>query len=109
MTRPQNTLPAHDDAGAGRGRITGLDGYEAALDYHLWFRSYPQRPARAGGPTHSVHIARPGTEPGCFTLAELWQGPLPKLIRDAVTQGYLRKAAEVEPVGQLELFAGVGA
>ncbi len=105
MTRPQNTLPAHDDADADRGRITGLDGYEAARNFRLWFKAY-DRPPR-GGPTHSVHIVLPAPS-GHFTLVELWQGPLNKLIKDAVTQGYLRKAAEVEPVGQLELFAGVG-
>jgi hypothetical protein len=70
-----------------RPRITGLPGYEAIGDFHLWFRTYNS--PRKGAPTHSVHILRPNGKPGCF-------------IKDAVAQTYMRKVADV-PAEPLQL------
>jgi hypothetical protein len=90
-----------------RPRITGLSGYEAIGDHHLWFRAYNS--PRKGAPTHSVHILWPTGEPGCFTLSALWQGPLQQLIKDAVAQTYMRKVADApaEPVQLAFDFAEV--
>ncbi|MDB4873237.1 MAG: hypothetical protein JWL97_4241 [Gemmatimonadales bacterium] len=88
------------------GRVPGLDGYEAAMKYHLWFRAYDN--PRPKTPTHSVHILLPTAEPGRYTLAHLWQGSLAKLLKDAIAQGYLTKVpGYVAPV-QLDLFDLVG-
>lgn len=81
-------------------RVTGIDGYEAALEYDMWFRAY-DRP-RKGTPTHSVHIVRPSGQPGRGVLVDIWQGPLTKLIKDAVIGGYIVKVAEV-PAEPLQL------
>jgi hypothetical protein len=87
-------------------KVTGLPGYEAIDDFHLWFRTYDS--PRKGAPSHSVHILRPNGKPGCFTLAELWQGPLNKLVKDALIGGYMRKVADVPaPPAQLELFGAL--
>lgn len=85
-------------------RVTGIDGYEATQNYHLWFRSYDT--SRGMKITHSVHILVAAEEPGCFGLVDLWQGPLSKLISDAVAQGFLRQVADTAPV-QLDLFGAV--